>query len=72
MTGSIIDQTYSVATLKRPASYTWKPAADITAYELALALPIFHASSLGGWAYEVERMVEGLPPEVQRHFEKND
>jgi hypothetical protein len=42
--------------------YVWEPKADITTYELALALPALIGRG-GGVA-----MVLGLPPEAQRHF----
>ena len=48
-----------------PKQFIWKPRPDITAYELALAIPIitFHC-------FERETAIGELPEEVQRHFEE--
>lgn len=43
-------------------NYLWKPQSDITAYELALCLPIVVTSNTWG--------VESLPDEAKRHFER--
>lgn len=44
--------------------YVYKPQADITTYELALIVPVFHTK------IDIERMIELLPPEAKRHFEE--
>ena len=46
--------------------YVWEPKKDITVYELALILPIF---SFDGNAI---KLVDELPPEVKRHFRKEE
>lgn len=46
-----------------PKQYNYEPHEDITAYELALILPVFSANHL-----HVSMMIEGLPPEARRHF----
>lgn len=52
-------------TIERPKAYNWKPRPDITAYELALAIPIlsFHT-------FDTEARIEALPERVRRHFEE--
>lgn len=52
-------------TIERPKAYSWKPQPDITAYELALAIPIlsFHT-------FDTEAQIAALPERVQRHFEE--
>jgi len=44
--------------------YVYKPLNDITAYELALIVPVLHTK------INIERMIELLPPEAKRHFEE--
>ena len=46
--------------------YYWKPKEDITAYELALCLPIIFSTSWG----LVEDMIADLPEAARRHFEE--
>ena len=47
-------------------SYTYSPKEDITVYELALILPLFHSNSSIGF----NMGVENLPEWVKRHFKK--
>jgi hypothetical protein len=46
--------------------YKWRPKEDITAYELALCIPVFGYQ--GGW--NIIDYIEKLPPQVLRHFVK--
>lgn len=48
-----------------PEHYIWKPRKDITAYELALALPV-----LVSHCYGIEQMMKDWPETVRRHFEE--
>jgi hypothetical protein len=52
-------------TIKSPKRYSWKPREDITAYELALCLPILMGN---GW--DIEPVVHTLPENARRHFEE--
>ena len=46
--------------------YRWKPQLDITAYELALAIPI-----LSYWLTDTaENIINSVPEGVKRHFEE--
>jgi len=49
--------------IRVPECYEWKPQPDITAYELALAIPIvsFHT-------FDTETAIKALPESVRRHF----
>lgn len=47
--------------------YTFKPKLDITAYELALCVPVL---LLHRTPYSQSKAIEKLPPEVRRHFVK--
>lgn len=49
-----------------PKQYIWKPKEDITAYELALCLPMLMSR---GW-YDMEAVVKSLPDNAARHFEE--
>lgn len=65
MSGEIYvgEEKLSDLLIKMPVQYAWAPKEDITAYELALALPcLFHQ----GW--HLERIFEELPQCVRRHF----
>ena len=44
--------------------YIYAPKQDITIYELSLIMPIFFGGS--------SLYVDGLPPEVRRHFRKEE
>ena len=44
-----------------PKQYDWKPQPDITAWELAMALPCF-------FSHNIEVALAALPPNVTRHF----
>lgn len=46
--------------------YKYSPKEDITVYELALILPLFHSNSSIGF----NMGVENLPEWVKRHFKK--
>lgn len=52
--------------IRIPKSYNWRPKEDITAYELALCLPVLVGKS---W-YDAEYFIETLPENVRRHFEQ--
>jgi len=47
------------------SQYLWSPQPDITAYELALALPLLVT---GAW--NPQSLIDNLPEEVQRHFSR--
>lgn len=46
--------------------YVYSPKIDITVYELALIVPVFHTK------INIERVIELLPPEAKRHFKEVD
>lgn len=56
-----------IALVKPLPTYLWKPQENITAYELALAMPILIGRD---WHQDYGKMIEALPPEARRHFEK--
>lgn len=61
-------------TIRMPKQVDWLPAEDITAYELALALPTllsFLSTGSFGWRYP-EDDVAMLPVNVRRHFRIHD
>ena len=45
----------------KPKQYEWKPQADITAWELAMALPCL-------FSHNIEQALAALPSNVTRHF----
>lgn len=51
-------------TIARPTQYIWSPQPDITAHELALALPVLVSAD----EWNLQSLIETLPVEVQRHF----
>ncbi len=53
----------------QPVRYNWKPHQDITAYELALCLPILLAHT-AGQGIHFGNMIEDLPSEARRHFSR--
>jgi hypothetical protein len=55
--------TVTLAPQQLSKSYIWEPKPDITAYELALAIPLMFSKSWDAW-----KSVENLPLEVRRHF----
>jgi hypothetical protein len=63
--GTIIEGGSLSGLISKPKIYNWKPAKDITAYELALCLP---ALFRGGW--DVQFIIEDLPGTARRHFEE--
>lgn len=52
--------------IQLPKQYNWSPKEDITAYELALAVPILIYARHG----DIENLVNGLPENCRRHFEE--
>ena len=49
--------------------YVWEPQQDITAYELALVLPVFIiAAAKPHFIDGVDDMISDLPEEVARHI----
>ena len=68
--------TYHIesAVIRKPRRVDWLPREDITAYELALALPTllsFVVPGTMGWRYP-EDDITALPVNVQRHFKIHD
>lgn len=57
--------------IRVPEARRWEPQADITAYELALAIPQMLVLMTGNYGYPQD-LVDGLPPEVRRHFSHHD
>lgn len=51
---------FTTTAFEPPRQFTWRPQPDITAYELALCLPVFTAGHGAGY--------DDLPECVQRHF----
>jgi len=49
-----------------PKQYNWKPKEDITAYELALCLPVFWGVASSSY----EDFINSLPENARRHFEE--
>ena len=45
----------------KPKQYNWKPQPDITAWELAMVLPVL-------FSHNVEVALAALPSNVTRHF----
>ena len=54
--------------IRVPKSVVWRPLPDITAFELAQALPVLF--SQGRISYQ-EDTIAAMPLGVQRHFEVN-
>lgn len=48
-----------------PRTWKWVPKTNITAYELALCVPVFVAGQL-----DYSTVIEGLPQCARRHFEE--
>lgn len=61
-------------TIRTPRRIEWLPSADITAHELALAMPALLAavSTNSGMVYYVEDMIGSLPEAARRHFKVSD
>jgi len=53
--------------LKFPDIVKWRPKDDITAYELALALPLVIAAITS--TASIDNQIKFLPADVRRHFE---
>ena len=45
----------------KPKQHNWNPQPDITAWELAMALPAL-------FSHNIEQILAALPPNVTRHF----
>lgn len=56
------------AQITMPKAQFWSPKPDITAYELAFALPVVVLIGLRPLSFNSEEAVKALPPEVARHF----
>lgn len=56
------------ASIAQPRPVRWTPQPDITAHELALAMPVLFVLYATGLDYAHEPYVETLPPNVRRHF----
>lgn len=56
--------------MRVPKPVHWEPKQDITAYELAMAIPIV-LSSWGPLSF-VEDHIAALAPDVRRHFRVGD
>jgi hypothetical protein len=54
--------------IKTPKPVRWCPQSDITAHELAQAMPVLINAACASWIYNTDREVEALPDEVKRHF----
>jgi len=59
------DLNYRELILVPPSQYLWSPQTDITAYEVALALPLLVTP-----VWDPQPLIENLPEEVQRHFSR--
>jgi len=58
--------TGSSNTIRLPKQYKWIPKEDISAYELALCIPVVTAT----YWHDAESYIEGLPESARRHFEE--
>ena len=58
--------------IRIPKNVRWSPQKDISAYELALALPTLVRMATGIGHGFVEDEVEALPDTVNRHFTVTD
>ncbi len=58
-------------TIRVPKRVDWLPCEDITAHELALAVPSLLTLSVRGWGYP-EDGIAALPENVRRHFRIHD
>jgi hypothetical protein len=52
--------------IRQPKQYNWNPQENITAYELALCIPVLLTVHTWG----VEFIIEALPEIARRHFEQ--
>ena len=59
-----------IVSYKEPKSYLWKPKEDITAYELALCLPVFQYNY--NYPDYISDLIERLPLKAGRHFLKEE
>ncbi len=53
---------------RSPRPVRWHPQPDITAHELALAMPALLMLARVSSCIAIEEQVEALPKEVRRHF----
>ena len=58
--------SFPFLTIDKPKQFNWEPQEDITAYELARCVPAFGISA--NYPHTVAKYIEGLPPNVRRHF----
>ena len=58
-----IELTNGIVFTQSQKAYNYEPKKDITAYELALIVPLFTTD----YPY-VYSLIETLPPEARRHF----
>ena len=64
--------TGTTATIRIPKQVDWLPQPDITAHELALAVPsLFALATRQSWTYP-EDTIAALPENVRRHFRIHD
>jgi len=54
---------FATTAFKPPRQYNWQPQSDITAYELALCLPVLTATGYGAG-----EQIDNLPDAARRHF----
>ncbi len=59
---------HSTISMVLPKEQWWRPKDDISAYELALALPVLILMGSRPHSFNVEDAVKALPVEVARHF----
>lgn len=62
------DNTLSFMTTDLSKMYNWKPQSDITAYELALLIPLLLSIISGGIASTT--IINNLPENIKRHLEE--
>ncbi len=58
-------------TVRMPKRIDWLPCEDITAYELAIAVPCLFTLAVRSWGYP-EDDIAALPENVRRHFKIHD
>ncbi|HUV85402.1 MAG TPA: hypothetical protein VMV86_06820 [Methanosarcinales archaeon] len=59
--------TFATIDFRLPKQYKWNPKDDITAYELALCVPII---TCGAYSSDAEYLIAALSENAQRHFEE--
>ncbi len=72
----IYKDSISVSPWRSPHYYTWEPAEDITAYELAIVLktilPALTCRNVLRNGCDILKAIDNLPPNVKRHFVKHE